>query len=90
MKSEVHVELLVGRRVIDSSGTLVGRVQEIEADGDEITYVLVGKQAMLERLWGLERVVKKRGGYRIRWNQLNWLSSPDLRTYCTVAELESI
>jgi sporulation protein YlmC with PRC-barrel domain len=90
MKSELHVELLVGRKVIDSVGTLIGRVQEFEADGDEVTHVLVGGRAMLERLWGLQRVVKTRGGYRIRWNQLDWLSSPQLRTNCTVAELEAI
>lgn len=90
MKSELHVELLAGRKVIDSAGTLVGRVEEFEAEGDEITHVLVGRQAMLERLWGLQRVVKTRGGYRIRWDQLDWLSSPELRTNCTAAELELI
>ena len=90
MRSELHIELLVGRNVIDSAGTLIGPVEEFEAHGDEITHVLVGRQAMLERLWGLQRVVKTRGGYRIRWDQLNWLPSPQLRTNCTVAELEEI
>ena len=90
MKSELHVELLVGRNVIDSAGTLVGRLQEFEAEGDVITHVLAGRQAMVERLWGLQKVVKTRGGYRIRWDQLDWLSSPELRTKCTVAELELI
>ncbi|HSU31279.1 MAG TPA: hypothetical protein VLJ11_08585 [Bryobacteraceae bacterium] len=90
MRRELHIELLVGLKVIDSAGTLVGRVEEIEANGDEITHVLVGKQAVLERLWGLQRLLKKRRGYRISWNQLNWLSSPDLTTNCTVAELEAI
>ena len=90
MKSELHVELLAGRKVIDSAGTVVGRVEEFEAEGDEITHVLVGRQAMVERLWGLQRVVKTRGGYRIRWNQLDWLSSPELRTNCPVTELELI
>jgi sporulation protein YlmC with PRC-barrel domain len=90
MKSELHVELLVGRKVIDSAGALVGRVEEFEVEGDEITHVLAGRRAMVERLWGLQKVVKTRGGYRICWDQLDWLSSPELRTKCTVAELELI
>lgn len=90
MRIELHIELLAGCRVIDSTGALIGRVEEFEADGDEITHVLVGRQAMVERLWGLQKVLKNHGGYRIRWNQLDWLSLPELRTNCTVAELESI
>lgn len=53
---EVHVELLVGRRVRDPSGRVVGRLEEIITDDREGAHFVkefhVGQYAMLERFLG--------------------------------------
>jgi len=55
--TEVHVELLLGRRVHDGDGAYIGRIEEIVAldDGEggfEVRAFLVGRQAIAERLGG--------------------------------------
>jgi hypothetical protein len=55
--AEVHVELLLGRRVHDVDGAYVGRIEEMVAldDGEggfEVRAYLVGRQALAERLGG--------------------------------------
>lgn len=52
--TEVHLELLLGRRVHDVDGTYVGRIEEVVAldDGEggfEVRAFLVGHQAIAER-----------------------------------------
>src|SRR3954464_566542 len=51
---ECRVELLIGRRVVDASGEVVGRLEEIVADYLDDEYVVrefhVGAFAALERL----------------------------------------
>jgi sporulation protein YlmC with PRC-barrel domain len=54
MTHEVHLELLLGKRVLDQTGKPVGRIEEVRAEqqGDEwvIQEYLVGTAALLERL----------------------------------------
>lgn len=88
MRGQVSLELLLGRQIVDSSGLGVGRIEEFEAEGDQITYVLAGRQALLERLWGIHRVWGQRVGYRIRWDQLIWSLEGPLRTTCPRSELQ--
>jgi hypothetical protein len=90
MRREAQLELWLGRKVFDCAGAKAGRIEEFEAEGDRITHVLTGEQAVVERLWGLHRVSRRRRGYRIRWDQLRWPASGDMRTKVALAELERI
>lgn len=51
---ELHLELLLGRTVVDANGRRVGRIQEFVAeqrgDGLEVTEVHVGLSGLEERL----------------------------------------
>jgi sporulation protein YlmC with PRC-barrel domain len=99
---EVHIELLLGRRVLDSTGKSVGRIEEViaERQGDEwvVREYLVGSAALLQRLsavevgrafLGLFRA-KKNTGYRVPWDKLDLtdLEKPSLR--CPSDELETL
>jgi len=99
--AEVHVELLLGRRVYAPDGKPVGRVEEVIASFDEgdcrVEEYHVGAYALLERLaaWHLGRAILGvlRAGvssYRVRWNQLD-VSDPDRPTLrCTADDLERL
>ena len=99
--SEVHVERILGRRVRDVHGVVIGRVEEIvtEDDGEEriVTQFHVGPAALLERL---ARFVKQlpllgalplmRWEYRISWELFDLGDPHDLRVRCTRAELHRV
>ena len=87
--AELHLELLIGRRVFDSLGNCIGRIEEVRAEqqGDDwvILEYLIGIAAIVERLsaWNLGTGLlhflgarKLNKSYRVPWNQLN-LSNPD-------------
>lgn len=90
MNREIHVELLLGRKVVDSCGAFIGRVEEMECDDGRITAVLTGREALLQRLWGLHRMSKKRKGCRVPWDRLTWPEAGPLKTTCPQSELEAI
>lgn len=101
--AELHLELLLGRRVYDATGQPVGRIEEVRAaqQGDEwvIQEYLIGAAALLERLsaWtiGLELLHrfgarKISAGYRVPWDRLD-LSDPEHpRLRCSIAEIKAI
>lgn len=94
--SEVRLELLLGRRVLDRDGRAIGRLEEVRAerDGDEclITDYLIGPAALLERLAApVLRVLGFRApSHAARWEQLD-LSDPEKpRLTCSVAELRTL
>jgi sporulation protein YlmC with PRC-barrel domain len=96
---ECRVELLIGRRVVDASGEVVGRLEEIVADYVDDEYVVrefhVGAFAALERLGtgrlgrsllrliGGDRIYT---GYIVPWRHLD-LSDPE-HPRVTVAKSE--
>ena len=95
--NELALELLLGRRVRDAQGRVVGRIEEFRATREEghwaVTEFDIGPAAMLERLavrhFGttLGRGVK---GYRATWEQLSF-DDPDRPTLtCPVDELKTI
>ena len=98
---EVHVELLLSRRVVDSTGHSLGRIEELRAErnGSDvvITEYLLGADAMLERLLGfflelpfLHLLRGKDRGFRVPWNKMD-LSDPEHpRVLCTREELEPL
>jgi len=86
--TEVRVELLIGCRVVDADGAVVGRIEEIVADYVHEEYVVrefhVGAFAMFERLGtgslrrGLLRLIGGKRvyrGYVVPWHQMD-LSDP--------------
>lgn len=98
----LHVELLLGRRVVARDGTSVGRIEEVRAArlGSDVvvTEYHVGTAAMLERLSALAMRLSPmsagrkswRKGFRIPWEQLD-LSDPRrplLR--CAIEELQPL
>lgn len=100
---ELHLELLLGRPVIDSAGKRVGRIEEVrvEQQADEwvIVEYLVGLAAIAERLsipnlttrlLPLFREKNIGESYRIPWDKLD-LSDPNHpRLTCTIKELQEM
>jgi sporulation protein YlmC with PRC-barrel domain len=84
---EIHVERLLGRRVHDSEGRMIGRLEEIVADVVDnetvVTEYHVGPAAFWERVGGfavqlpfLGWLPVERRIYRIPWNVMD-VSDPD-------------
>lgn len=84
---ELHVERLLGKKVRDQDGDVVGRIEEIRADAVNgetvVTEFDLGPAAVLERLGGyalhvpLVRLLPlQRHGYRVPWSALD-LTNPD-------------
>ena len=100
--SEVHIELLLGRRVRDSTGKFVGRIEEVIAERQDDEWVvreyLVGSAALLHRfsaldvgraLLGLFRA-KENAGYRVPWDKLNLTDLAKPCLHCPSHELETL
>lgn len=98
---ELHLELILGRKVYDSEGRSVGHLEEViaERQGNElvVTEYLVGRAAMLQRfsIIHLSRTVlsllgaKENTGYRVAWDKLEVTRDGSLRLLCPKHELES-
>ena len=99
MKRLLHVELLLGKKVLALNGQSVGRLEEIRAETQRgyfyVSEFLVGSYAVLERLaaWRIGRAVlrvlgaKRQEGYRIRWDQLDLSDPQHPQLLCNVDEL---
>jgi hypothetical protein len=95
MKSSFRLDRLVGREVRTANNRRLGRLEEFRAErrGDAwfISEYMVGTVGLLERLGLGARLIlglKRRGGYVVRWNQLD-LSDPDRpRLTCPVQDLQ--
>ena len=97
---ELHVELLLNRRVYAPDGRPIGHLEEIRVVRDGKRWVVseyhVGAFALFERLgaWALGRAIlravgmdRRGGGYRVPWDQLD-LTHPDRpRLRCAVETL---
>jgi sporulation protein YlmC with PRC-barrel domain len=102
-KHEVHVELLLGKRVFALNGKSIGRIEEVcaEVEGRNscfVTEFLVGSYAVLERLSALNmgRAIlqalgaRRRHGWRIPWNMLDLSDWQRPKLLCKVEELSLI
>ena len=99
---EVRLELILGRKVRDPSGAVVGRLEEVvvEDGGGRrlITEFHVGKYAALERLMGgtLGRSLLRFGGRRARrgfivpWELMDLRDPQDLRITQPASALREI
>ena len=99
-QQEIHLELLIGKRVFALNGRSIGRLEEVRAELNArgycfVTEFLIGSYAFLERLaaWRMGRALmrtlhlRRKEGYRVRWEQLD-LSDPQRpQLLCEVEEL---
>lgn len=98
-RQELHLELLLGKRVFALNGGSIGRLEEVRAELNKrsdcfVTEFLVGSYGVLERLsvWRIARAILRtirvrRQGYRVHWEQLD-LSDPNRpQLKCEVEEL---
>jgi hypothetical protein len=102
MATEINVELLLSRRVRATNGRPIGRVEEIvaeERDGECLVVAyLVGVYAAVERLsaWTIGRSIlrvvglRRAGGYRVRWDQLDVSDPTSPRLRCPMDEVEKL
>ncbi len=96
---QIHVELVLGRKVFALNGLSIGRLEEIRTEvnrgNDYVTEFLVGKYAFFERLaaWRIGRAVLRvrrlgrRDGYRVRWDQIDFSDPQRPQLLCDVDEL---
>src|SRR3954471_3396220 len=103
MKDELHLELLIGKRVLGEHGKPIGRLEEIVAEvkGTEclISEYHVGAYATFERLsaWSIGRAILRLFGarnrqksYRVPWDKLD-LGDPDRpQLRCAESELKTL
>jgi hypothetical protein len=99
-RQEIHLELLLGKRVFALNGQSIGRLEEVRAELNArghcfVTEFLVGSYAVLERLAGWRMGseilralgVRRKQGYRVRWEQLDLSDPRRPRLACEVDEL---
>ena len=100
MANEIHVELLLGRRVVGNDGRAVGRIEEIcaeERDGElVVTEYRLGAYAALERL-SVSPLLRPflnafhlRSAYRLPWDQLDLAEADRPRLKCSLRELKAL
>ena len=99
MAEELHLELILGRKVYDSENRSVGRLEEAIAEerGGELVVkeYLVGGTAILQRLstahMGRKFLVlfgAKENCYRVPWNKIDLTQTGRLLLLCAKDELE--
>jgi sporulation protein YlmC with PRC-barrel domain len=98
-KQELHLEVLLGKRVFASNGRAIGRIEEVRAELRKgVCYVdefLVGTYAIFERLsaWSIGRGVLSlsgsltKSGYKIPWDKIDFTDPEKPKITCTVEEL---
>ena len=102
-KQEIHLELLVGRRVFSLNGRSIGHLEEVRAElrGGEclVEEYLVGAYAVAERLAALSvgrailrllGATKRHDGYRVPWDKLDLTDPKRPRLLCSVNELKTL
>ncbi|AUB38218.1 hypothetical protein COO91_04183 [Nostoc flagelliforme CCNUN1] len=100
---EIHLELLLGKPVLDSTGKAVGRIEEVcaEQQGEEwiVKEYLIGYAAVLERLsaWtiglGILHLLgahKIHGSYIVPWDKLDLTDPDNPRLRCSLDALKSL
>jgi sporulation protein YlmC with PRC-barrel domain len=92
MATEVRIELLVGRVVVDSTGRKIGRIEEVFArdEGGEtvVAEYHTGPAALLERLSAEIAPRWFDRGFRIPWDKLDLTDPSHPVTTCTLEDLK--
>lgn len=99
VRKEIHLELLLGKRVYALNGRAIGRLEEVRAELNQgaatVNEFLVGNYAIFERLsaWEIARAVMAgfgpliKSGYRVRWDQIDFTDPERPKLTCQVREL---
>jgi sporulation protein YlmC with PRC-barrel domain len=99
-KNEVHLEQLIGTRVIDADGARIGPIEEVIAEEQNDEWVIkeyvVGRVALIDRLSArvLSQQVlrffgaKTHDGYRVPWEQMDLSDPLRPRLRCAKQELK--
>ena len=100
--NEIRVELLIGKKVFDSNGELLGRLEEIHSrpEGKDLVFeeYLVGTYGLLERLSVIPLRIpllpfisskKVQPLYKIPWDRLDLSDPENLRAKCSKRDLEN-
>ncbi|HKR00927.1 MAG TPA: PRC-barrel domain-containing protein, partial [Pyrinomonadaceae bacterium] len=98
----IHIERLLGRKVFDSEGERIGRLEEVifaRKDGEWVVEEYwVGSGALLHRLSvrGAARAllglcgIKGDSGYKVPWDKIDLSHPKRLRLDCARHELEKL
>ena len=94
----VHLELLHGRKVIDTAGKTAGRIHSVKAErvGEEclVREYLLGPAALMHQLGFsaamLVGLPMRSEPLRVPWQQLDLADPERPRLRCTVAELKRL
>src|SRR5436190_22899074 len=99
-RQEIHLELLLGKRVFALNGQPLGRLEEVRAELNARGYCfvsefLIGSYGVLERLsaWRMGRMIlrtlhlRRKQGYRVHWEQLDLSDPRRPQLTCEVDEL---
>jgi sporulation protein YlmC with PRC-barrel domain len=101
-QQEIHLELLIGKRVFGLNGRPLGRLEEVRAELNNrghcfVSEFLIGSYAVLERLsvWRIGRAILRtlhvqKRGYRVRWEQLDLSDPRRPQLTCGVDELMTL
>jgi hypothetical protein len=101
-RQEIHLELLVGRRVYALNGRAIGRLEEARAEVHQgnasVTEFLVGTYGVFERFaaWEIGRTILSlfgsliKGGYAVKWNQIDLTAPERLQLTCKVSDLSPL
>ena len=98
-RQEIHLELLLGRRVYALNGRTIGRLEDARAEVHQgaatVNEFVVGTYGFFERLsaWEIGRAVLalfgslKESGYIVKWNQIDFTDPDRPKLTCHVSEL---
>jgi sporulation protein YlmC with PRC-barrel domain len=101
-RQEIHLELLLGKRVYALNGRAVGRIEDARADMHDgsgfVNEFLIGTYSFFERLsaWEIGRAILGvfgstiKSGYRVRWDQIDFSNWQRPSLTCEVSDLSPL
>ena len=96
--AEIHLEQLVGRRVVDARGRHIGRIEEVRAERRDAEWIVgdyvLGIGGLVERLAAgelvsnvLGRLAREAERHTVPWDELDLTDPERPRMRHTLAEL---
>jgi len=96
--AEIHLEQLVGRRVVDARGRHIGRIEEVRAERRDAEWIVgdyvLGIGGLVERLAAgelvsnvLGRLAREAERHTVPWDELDLTDPERPRLRHTLAEL---
>jgi len=101
-RQEIHLELVLGKRVYALNGRTVGRIEEARAEMQDgsafVNEFLIGTYSFFERFsaWEIGRAIlgvfgsSIKSGYRVRWDQIDFSNLQHPSLTCEVSDLSPL